>query len=463
MDKKNTLIRIALIILGTLVLYDQKFNNFIWTIAAVTLLNFFPSRWVLLGSINFLLWLASGNLPWNLIETIFQHSAPSLLIPSILLKIILLLLTLLTVTLGLYLRPKRFPVASVLIVYILTLYCLFQKTQQGWFFAFAASVSILFGKFFWYLCYSIARQKKKKPKLTEIFYYLPFWTDRFTPMPGSAAELNRSMAKSNTDWKLCHQLCLKLLIRIYACRFLLMLIYTLLFGQQTLLTTIFPWIPHLNLPLVSQVGFGYINQIRLPLVDLWLIQIFSAIEFLLYFIIIYDLIVFIANLAGFKLSQNTTNPFKATNFHEFLSKMMYYYNQVLIRTFLSPIYHSLIVLKNYNLRLFVSVFSGVFLFGCAYQFISLQEHLVDYGFNIALHQLSQTVPYYLTLSSLAAFSVVLERNTHTTLISFKLLRYCCITISFLLYSFCFSMIGIHYLKSSWLDHKLFLLSLFGFH
>ncbi len=437
-------------------------NYFFSLFVILTLMNFITQyRMAFFMAGNIWFWVFSDILPWSSIDLLFPIYPEHSWFMGILQRVLIVSFTIGLLAIALRFKPKRYPVAVYILLYLFCLYCLFDGPCTHPVVAYAAATILLFGKFFWFLCLA-ATEKGPDKNLKQILFFHPFWTDRPAPIPQGWKALQMFEAKTEDDFLACRIGALKILIRLICCYTILSSLYFFVYGFPTSIFKYISFLPHLKIPSASLMGFNYINHLNLHILDLWLVQISLTVEFLMYFIITYDTIVFVGRLAGYQLPTNTSNPFTASTFHEFLSRMMYYYNKLLVRTFFSPIYYKLGFIKNYNLRTFIAVSSSVLLFGSAYHFFSLPQQLVSLGFSHTAMKFAHVLPYFLTLSILAATSVVIERaanrkNIRTTPILRILLPMCC----FAIYSLCITMIIGHYMKSEWVDHKTFLLSLFG--
>ena len=96
---------------------------------------------------------------------------------------------------------------------------------------------VIFGKYFWFLCYSLkeCRSPNPVPILLQFGHYLPFWQPSAIPYPKGSGYLKRIEAKSSEEFAICQLKGLKLLIWALWLSFFALLINVTVYGYDDLL------------------------------------------------------------------------------------------------------------------------------------------------------------------------------------------------------------------------------------
>jgi hypothetical protein len=214
-------------------------------------------------------------------------------------------------------------------------------------------------------------------------------------------------------------------------------------------------LPSLNLPNYKLITLQAYNSLDVTLFERWVTLLTQTLSFLLYEVSgTSAVIVGIARIVGFELPRNTYKPYLATSFNNFLSRLYFYYNQILISFFYWPLLRALRVIRTNRLRKSFSVFVSVFLCGMVVHLLRAPgSFFINSSFSNYFNLMICMLPYPLGLAIATSLSSLLEENVPPT--SFNHSKFFRILIrgKFIIYFLLFSILNSTFSNNLHLDLK----------
>jgi hypothetical protein len=245
------------------------------------------------------------------------------------------------------------------------------------------TVFILFGKYLWFLAYSLreANDPETPPLILQFGHYRPFWWYASPlPIPKGSAYLRRIEAKTDIELALCQLKGLKLLMWAIYLELFLMLINGVLSGYGSALghwvsvewhdgmTSLFiKGSPVWDL-FASEKGFVFPTYV-IAYSSLERGESFGALSnwgsLLIYFTndignlaVITHKAIAICRMCGFNALRNVYNPLQSNSIADFWNRYYYYFKEMLVAIFFYPAYFSFFK-KSPRMRLLVATFCAV--------------------------------------------------------------------------------------------------------
>lgn len=246
---------------------------------------------------------------------------------------------------------------------------------------------------------------------------VPFWSVTTVMLiPVSPSFLLPTEVQNDAEFDRCQQKALSLLSAIVIAAILLVAFDYAAFGLSmsnplsfanvswTLLDSLFSrfliwhsgWPAHLALPIAALAG---------------------GIHIILCFVIMMNVFVACARMAGFDLLAATHRPYEASDFNNFMGRILYYYNQILLKIFFPMFKKSVPKVIAVRARLSIGIFLTVCMGGWFFHFIrDLAEGMSEGRTLLEFFKfyLVQAMPYYVLIGLASCVSAVLhdKREPH---------------------------------------------------
>jgi hypothetical protein len=273
--------------------------------------------------------------------------------------------------------------------------------------AFLWAFLVIFGKYFWFTCYSLKECRAPKPTpLTQQFgQYLPFWSPNVLPYPKGTGNLRRIEAKTSEEFAICQIKGLKLLLwalwlKLFAVVFNItlhgygeLLHGRLQFKRELGMVQLFLDGNYLNdlinfpfsglLPLYETAFNLAANGSPLPWHINWFILVADFLHFILYVAFTTHIIIAIIRMCGFKALRNTYRPLASRTIAEFWNRFFYYFKELLVEFFFYPVFFR--YFKNRPLlRMYTATMAAAFFGNFLFHFMRDIWYVVELGFFEAI-------------------------------------------------------------------------------
>jgi len=238
----------------------------------------------------------------------------------------------------------------------------------------------------WRCCYMLIsgqQGRAAKSRFSDhLFTLLPVYGGSETPYGKGIDFLSKFEAKDTESLAQSQLAGIKLLLLEVVWRYLLKLIYALVYGPTTKITAQLGG-NSLQLPtLASLTGMGS----NAPLLDSWLAIYLELFVQVLHHAAYGLGVVGVLRLFGFNIFRNTYKPLLAESIVEFWNRYYYYFKELLVNFFFMPTFMQLgKLLKNRpTIRLFIAVFAAAFIGNMYY-------HIIEQGGSMASGNVLETV------------------------------------------------------------------------
>ncbi|OFZ19405.1 MAG: hypothetical protein A2X94_13775 [Bdellovibrionales bacterium GWB1_55_8] len=263
---------------------------------------------------------------------------------------------------------------------------------------------------FWFIVLALADEGKMRggSRWVRLSAILPFWNSGSSPapIPGSPFQLQEREACDDTEFAMVRLKGLQLL----ATSLLIMI----------LMRNLSSW---LEAPSTAGAAIQAIRQFRpagnsnepAEFVFRWFATVYVFVVHLVQWQVVgYGISVAMARMCGFDLFRNVYQPFSARSFAQFFGRWFYYYNQLLMRVAVDPLFSFLRWIPWYKARLFLAVSLGVAFFGSIYHvFRGFLPIGLNVGPEAAVEIYTPKTGYYFILGIILAASAVLKRRGET--------------------------------------------------
>lgn len=361
-----------------------------------------------------LLFLAGGynDFRWSEVTVPYLRSAgipeQLLTMPGALLG---LLLVLLFCALWVYLAGRsplapwiKRPVAYLIVFYLLLLLALSYVPGPAGAKALLWVFAYVFGKYFWYLCYSLRECRSSAPPafLGELGLYLPFWRPMHVPIPQGSGVLSKIEAKTPQELATVQLKGLKLIIWAFLLALTGLLLAGTLHGRGTLETGFgvlsvgreagaldislagrrLLSLPFLHsdaaVPLYEDAFDLSVAGKPLPFYANWAALLVFFVEYVINLSVDFHIVIAVCRMCGYRALRNTYKPLSSTNIAEFWNRLFYYYKEVMVHFFFFPVFFRYFKDRP-KLRLFCATFAAACFGNCIYHLFSDFGYIMDHG------------------------------------------------------------------------------------
>ena len=301
--------------------------------------------------------------------------------------------------------------------------------------AFLWAFLAVFGKLFWFTCYSLkeCRAASKKPLHLQLGQYLPFWEPTLIPFPKGSGYLKKIESKTSKDFAICQIKGLKLLLWALWLKLFFGLIYIFVYGYTELLSgrvqikrelhvlrlyfdgnylTDLLSLPYsAALPHYETAFQLAVRGIPLPWYTNWLALIIDFLCILLYVAFTTHIIIAVIRMCGFKALRNTYRPFASKTIAEFWNRYFYYFKELLVEFFFYPAFFSLFK-KRPQLRMYTATMAAAFFGNFLFHFMRDIWFVVELGFFRALTAFHTYFVFTFILGNVIFFSQWLSKDGH---------------------------------------------------
>lgn len=286
---------------------------------------------------------------------------------------------------------------------------------------------VIFGKYFWFLCYSLkeCRSPNPVPILLQFGHYLPFWQPSAIPYPKGSGYLKKIEAKSSEEFAICQLKGLKLLIWALWLSFFALLINVTVYGYDDLLfgrlqfkkslDTIqlffddrYCW-ETFSLPTYSTLPRYEVAFQRAAIGNpfpWYLNGSLLVIQFLydlLHVAFTSHIVIAIIRMCGFNALRNTYRPLASKNIAEFWNRYFYYFKELLVEFFFYPSFFRYFK-KRPVLRMYCATMAAAFLGNFLFHLLRDIWFIVDLGFFHAVGAFHVYFFYSFLLGNMIFFS-----------------------------------------------------------
>ena len=265
----------------------------------------------------------------------------------------------------------------------------------------------IFGKFFWFTCYSLkeCRAPNPAPTIRQFGHYLPFWSPNFVPYPKGSGYLQRIEVKTSEEFAVCQIKGLKLLLWALWLKLFAVVTNIILYGYGELLHGRLQFKRELGtvqlffdgnylsnlftlpfsglLPRYETALILAVNGSPLPWHTNWFVLVADFLYILLFVAMTTHVIIATIRMCGFKALRNTYRPLASKTIAEFWNRYFYYFKELLVEFFFYPAFFR--YFKNRPLlRTYVATMAAAFLGNFLFHFMRDIWYVVELGFFEAM-------------------------------------------------------------------------------
>jgi hypothetical protein len=293
--------------------------------------------------------------------------------------------------------------------------------------AFLWAFLVIFGKFFWFTCYSLkeCRAPNPAPITRQLGQYMPFWSPSILPYPKGSGYLQRIEAKTSEEFAICQIKGLKLLIWALWLKLFAVIIEITLYGYGELLQGRLQFKRELGMVQLFFDGNYLSNLFTLPFSGLlpryetalnlaangsplpwhtnWFILVADFLYILLFVAMTTHVIIATIRMCGFKALRNTYRPLASKTIAEFWNRYFYYFKELLVEFFFYPAFFR--YFKNRPLlRTYVATMAAAFLGNFLFHFMRDIWYVVELGFFEAMFAFHSYFAYCFVLGNVIFLS-----------------------------------------------------------
>ncbi len=309
-------------------------------------------------------------------------------------------------------------------IYFLSIYLVSLVTLNNNFGVFIWGMLLAYQRFFWFLGFAVIERDEKRQTnfglLQQLSLFQPFWGNGYdVPIPGGTIQLTKLEAKAESDIQLIRWSGVKLLYWVLIVGTFCDLFVWGLGIDHAIRDRIAMWFLPVRANayslLISKSLFEYQFIGRtgdtFDFFARWFFFLTNTyIRILRNFLMPTGIGVALLRINGFPAFRHVYNPLKADLFAHYFARWLYYYNQLISKFFLIPIFVR-IRIANQSLRYFITLFFAVFFTGVTFhtgaRFLST---LAIDGFSGFFNRYVYCFPYFLILSLVVSFSGTFERR-----------------------------------------------------
>jgi hypothetical protein len=423
---------------GMLFLHDIP----LWWLVSLYLVAFslWPrQRWqVLLAATWSFLLVGPTDFHWERINALFSKAGITWRINSTAEGLPLILFAISLAALCVWLTRRfpgqlRRPVLTLICLYLGLMLCASYAPLPPAMRAFLWAVLVIFGQFFWFVCYSLkeCRSPKPAPLTLQFGQYLPFWEPTLIPYPKGSGYLRKIEAKDEESFATCQLKGLKLLLWALWLKLFFAVINITLYGYDELLFGRLQFKRELG---TIQLFFdgGYLQDlVTLPFSGLlphyetafrmvvngsplpwhmnWAALVADFLCVLLYVAFTSHIVIAIIRMCGFNALRNTYRPFASKTIAEFWNRYFYYFKELLVEFFFYPSFFH--YFKNRpHLRMYTATMAAAFFGNFLFHFMRDIWFVIELGFFEAAAAFHTYFAYSFVLGNVIFFSQWLKEK-----------------------------------------------------
>lgn len=463
----------------------------LWWLISLYLIAFslFPRyRWqiLLVSTWSFLL-VGPTDFHWERISALFSGAGITWQINSTAEGLPLILVAILFAAQCVWLtrrfsRHLRHPILTLTCLHLGLMLCASYAPLPPAVRAFLWAFLVVFGQFFWFVCYSLkeCRAPTPVPLYQQFGSYLPFWEPTVIPYPKGSGYLRKIAAKSSEEFAICQLKGLKLLLWALWLKLFALIINITLYGYDEFLFGRLQFKRELGtvqlfldgnylrelvtLPFSGvlpryEVAFNMaVNSSPLPWHMNWIILVVDFLYFILYVAFSTHMIIAIIRMCGFNALRNTYKPLASKSIAEFWNRYFYYFKELLVEFFFYPAFFR--YFKNRpHLRMYTATMAAAFFGNFLFHFMRDIWFVVELGFFEAMVAFHSYFIYSFVLGNMIFLSQwhqekVSQRDVSPASRFFAPVR--------VLGFYCLLTIFVDFRRESISDNMAFFLSLFPF-
>jgi hypothetical protein len=408
----------------------------LWWLISLYLLAFslWPERrWQILfaATWSFLL-VGPTGFHWERINELFREAGITWQINNTGQGLPLILAAILFATLCVWLtrrfsRQIRRPILTLICIHLGLMLCASYAPLLPTVRAFLWSFLVVFGQYFWFVCYSLkeCRSPNPVPSPLQFGQYLPFWEPSSIPYPKGSGYLKKIETKTTEEFAICRLKGLKLLLWALWLKLFALVIDITLYGYgeflfsrlqfkrelgtiRLFLDGNYLWdlvtLPFSGLLPRYEIAFNLAaNGAPLPWHMNWAILVIDFLYFILYVAFSTHIIIAIIRMCGFNALRNTYRPLASKTIAEFWNRYFYYFKELLVELFFYPTFFRYFK-KRPRMRMYMATMAAAFLGNFLFHFMRDIWHVVEFGFFEAMIAFHSYFFYSFVLGNVIFFS-----------------------------------------------------------